>query len=382
MKRILILSQLLPLKNHNGGSTQIRNLISATRQRGHDIDFVSFDLPFSENNSLDEVNTFLENNTDEHLIIPFIGMGSREPSRKGMLAYFSNEMDNLCKTLSSREYDAVFAEFMSMGRYLKHFEKPMKFMNIHELNLLKELREAYSNYNLKDKLYLFYSAFSILREELRLSKEADVILSYNEIEVEILKCLVRDKDIIHIPITIETPARTAPLEKREYDFVFIGNFDHKPNRDAAEFILKNTKRIIGNSSVLIGGKNTEIIKKGAESIENIQFEEGIEEPSDFLQKGKILLAPIFTGGGSRVKIIEAMANGNIIITTPIGSEGLYKNEKEGLITLSKEEFLNGKAIDILNNLKNYSHLIEFNRKNVESFHTITESIRIRELYLL
>jgi len=283
-----------------------------------------------------------------------------------MLAYLSNEMDNLCKTLSSKEYDAVFAEFMSMGRYLKHFEKPMKFINIHELNLLKELREAYSNYNLKDKLYLFYSAFSILREELRLSKEADVILSYNEIEVEILKCLVRDKDIIHIPITIETPDRIAPLEKREYDFVFIGNFDHKPNRDAAEFILKNTK----------------IIKKGTESIENIHFEEGIEEPSDFLQKGKILLAPIFTGGGSRVKIIEAMANGNIIITTPIGSEGLYKNEKEGLITLSKEEFLNGKAIDILNNLNNYSHLIEFNRKNVESFHTITESIRIRELYLL
>jgi len=381
MKRILIISQILPLKHHNGGSTQIRNLIIASRLRGYKIDFLSLKLPLADEPIYCEVEEFLKNNTEYYQIIPFEDPYGR-PGRKGMLEYFSESLDRICAALSGNEYLAIFAEFTGMARYLRHFKRPVKFINIHELNILKELRELRLDYNLKDRLYLFVSAISILREELKLLKEADVILSYNEIEIEIIKTFLRERDIIHIPVTIEMPESIRPIKKRKYDFIFLGNFDHKPNRDAIEFLLKYKERILGDSSLLIGGRNTEVIKKGTKSMKNIHFIEVVEEPSEFLQMGKILIAPILSGGGSRVKIIEAMANGNLIITTPEGAEGLLRNEKEGIIVLKKGELMEGRPVDILKNLRNYTHLIEFNKRNVESFHNIYESLKVREFYFL
>jgi|GEM_PF-2778751 len=383
MKSVLLISQLLPLRSHNGGSTQIRNLLTALNKRKYLIDFVSFNLPEAEENLIDEVKTFLSHNTRRYFIIPFNKNFSSDIfSCDGILSYYSSKMDGVLNMLSSQGYNAIFAEFTSMGRYLHNFANIPKIINLHELNFLRQFREISQNYKLNDRFYLLYNGLKSIITEIKLLKSADVILSYNQIEVELLKMFINDRDIVYIPLTIEIPEVINKPLKREYDFIFIGNFEHKPNRDSIEFILNNHKAILNGRSLLIGGRNLNLIKYNKKlSEKNINFVNNVDEPYKFFEMGNILLSPVFTGGGARVKIIEAMANGNLIITTEIGAEGLTNEERNGIFIFSKEEFLKGKALEIVNHIEKYEDLILKNRKIVATFHNIDTSLGVRELYL-
>ncbi|MGC8926864.1 MAG: glycosyltransferase [Myxococcota bacterium] len=382
MKSILIISQILPLKSHNGGSTQIRNLIKALKRNGYLTDFVSFNIPKSDDSSLEEVKIFLNQYTQRYFIIPF--NSSYKPnlfSCEGVVSYYSSKMNKILKMLSNQHYSAIFAEFISMGHYIKNFSGVPKIINIHELNFLRQFREGKLNYTKRDKLYLIFDSIKSALQEIRLLKEADIILSYNQFEVELIKIFIKNKGVHHIPLTIEIPEKRINPDEREFDFVFLGNYEHKPNRDAAQFILDNIKSVIGGKKLLIGGRNINLLRYTNNQQNNIILTANIDEPHKFLQKGRILIAPIFTGGGARVKIVEGMANENLIITTDIGAEGLTDEEKRGMFIFSKEDFLNGKAITIAENYNRYLNLLHQNILNVESYHNIDASLRVRELYI-
>ncbi|MCX7959422.1 MAG: glycosyltransferase, partial [Deltaproteobacteria bacterium] len=331
MKSVLLISQLLPLKSHNGGSTQIRNLLIALNKKNITVDFVSFGLPKADYVLIDEVKHFLKNHTRKYFILPF-GRNFKPHifSCEGIISYFSERMNKILKMLSDSGYDAVFAEFTSMGYYLPNFRNIPKILNIHELNFLRQFRENNLAYKMTDRIYLIFDALKSVHNEINLLKNADVILSYSDIETEILKLLLPKKNIQKIPITIDIPETIKPLNDRKYDFVFLGNFEHKPNRDSAEFILNNASVILNNRSLLLGGRNINILKYRNELPPNIKLTGDIDNPQEFLQRGRILLFPALTGGGARVKIIEAFANGTLIITTPVGAEGLNSAEKEGV----------------------------------------------------
>ncbi|MCX7944095.1 MAG: glycosyltransferase [Deltaproteobacteria bacterium] len=382
MKRVLIISQILPFKSHNGGSTQVRNLILALRRRDIVVDFVSFDLPKADDSSNREVKSFLRHHTRKFFIIPFAKYyKSSLLTCEGSIGFFSEKMDDTIKRLSQHEYVSVFAEFTSMGYYMSNFKGIPKIINIHELNFLRQVREKSLNYNLKDKAYLLLDAIKSAKIEIRLLDSADVILSYNKIEVELLKIFMPKKLIAKIPLTIYIPKKVRPLEEREFDFVFIGNFEHKPNRDSVEFILNHYKKILGNKSLLIGGRNIDLLKHVHSLPNNIRIIESVSNPHSFFQMGRILLYPATTGGGARVKVIEAFANGNLVITTPIGAEGLTSSEKEGVFILKPYEFTSSKPLEIAENFSKYIGISEKNRKYAESHHNIDASLEVREFFI-
>ncbi len=375
MKEILILSQILPFANHNGGSTQIRNLIQALKKKEYIIDFVSFNLPSAEEFEIDEVKCFLSRNTRTNFIIPY------QTSSRDILSCYSQKVEKICVMLSNKNYRAIFAEFITMSRYLRCFNNALKFVNIHELYFLRQIRESLLDYNLKDRIYLIINSIKSIAREVNLLKNADIILSYNEIEIEILKHILINKKIHQIPLTINTNRHIVPPAQREYDFLFLGNFDHKPNRDSALFLIKNYDSIFKGHSLLIGGRNIELLGFRSKPSSPIKLENISGNSSEFFNRGKILLAPIISGGGSRIKIVDAMASGNIIITTKMGTEGLNKYEKESILVFEKGDLLSAKAVEIIENFEKYAVMSERCRKYAETFHKIDESLKFRECYL-
>lgn len=382
MISVLVISQVLPIKSHNGGSTQVRNLLITLKKRDILVDFVSYDLPKVDSRLSDEVKLFLNNHTRKYFIVPITeDFDSFTKKGKSILYLFSEHINHLIKSLSNNSYKCIFAEFISMGHYLHNFPDIPKIINIHELNFLRQIREGGLNYKPLDKFYLIFDAFKSLNHEIKILHKADLITSYNEIEIEILKIIMPKNNIAKIPLTIEIPSYIKPIDEREYDFVFIGNFEHKPNRDSIEFILENSKKILKKSRFLIGGRGINLLKNSNKFSDNIKIIEDIENPQEFLQKGKILLFPTLSGGGARVKIIEALANGNLVITTPLGAEGLEESIKKEIFILKKEEFISDIPYKILENIDKYKDRILQNRKLIETLHHIDASLKYRDLFL-
>lgn len=75
-------------------------------------------------------------------------------------------------------------------------------------------------------------------------------------------------------------------------------------------------------------------------INNLLVVGKIDNTTNFIELFGILIAPIFSGGGVKIKIIEALANGKVVITTKVGAEGInYVDGKHLLIAETANEFV-------------------------------------------
>ena len=76
-------------------------------------------------------------------------------------------------------------------------------------------------------------------------------------------------------------------------------------------------------------------------MQNVIVEGEVPDSHKFINSKSIMIVPLTSGGGMRVKIIEGMALGKTIIATAVGAEGIeYENGKDILIANSEKEFVN------------------------------------------
>lgn len=81
-------------------------------------------------------------------------------------------------------------------------------------------------------------------------------------------------------------------------------------------------------------------------IKNVIVVGEVPDAQEFIQSKAISIAPLFSGSGIRIKIVESMATGKAVISTTVGAEGIhYTDGKDILIANTAEEFL--KAAEFL-----------------------------------
>ena len=125
-------------------------------------------------------------------------------------------------------------------------------------------------------------------------------------------------------------------------FFHIGSMDWKPNLEAVSWLLSDLWPVIQNkipnAELHLAGKNMPewiFNKKNA----NVFNHKEVKSSSDFISENDIMIVPLLSAGGIRVKIIEGMAHGKTIISTSIGAEGLdYKNLENIIIANTKDDF--------------------------------------------
>ncbi|MGD0712090.1 MAG: glycosyltransferase family 4 protein, partial [Bacteroidales bacterium] len=116
-----------------------------------------------------------------------------------------------------------------------------------------------------------------------------------------------------------------------------------PNQEGIKWFLDNVWPAVTeefpNLQLFLAGRNMpEWVKN--EKLSNVTVEGEIENAYQYMQSKSILIVPLFSGSGMRVKIIEGMACGNTVISTTIGAEGImYTNNENILIADTAIEFI-------------------------------------------
>lgn len=152
---------------------------------------------------------------------------------------------------------------------------------------------------------------------------ADVAVTLSELDAARLRpVLGGDGSVVIVPLGYDPGAAAPPVRERAVTAAFVGSFGYGPNADAARDLVERWPEIR-----LAGGfERLVVIGKGAAA--HVRTVPGVEVRSDVanvpaaLADADVLVAPVTTGGGVRVKIIEAMALGIPVVTTAIGIEGL------------------------------------------------------------
>ncbi|MFX1519242.1 MAG: glycosyltransferase family 4 protein [Promethearchaeota archaeon] len=121
--------------------------------------------------------------------------------------------------------------------------------------------------------------------------------------------------------------------------IFMGKLDYKPNRQALQLIFKrilpNVLQQVPNSKFLIVGMNP----PSHLSHKAVFYTGFVKDIAEYIAAADVAIAPIISGSGTRLKILEYMALGKPVISTRLGAEGIIvKNGKNIILTKDMDEF--------------------------------------------
>lgn len=201
-------------------------------------------------------------------------------------------------------------------------------------------------------------------------EKATRVVAMSETDQKVMQKLVPSLTVDLVPNGVDCNYFTLKESKNQIGqtVLFVGNFKWLQNREAVSILLHEIWPIIRQKLPsaklwIVGRFPPESIRKL--NSESILVSENIEDILTAYRKSDVLLAPIYGPGGTRYKILESMATGLPVVTTPTGIEGLgINNEVHALICKDKQE-LAEQTVRVLTNHDLYLKLAIQGRKLVE-----------------
>jgi sugar transferase (PEP-CTERM/EpsH1 system associated) len=118
----------------------------------------------------------------------------------------------------------------------------------------------------------------------------------------------------------------SPSDPDSRELVFTGSMDWLPNEDAMLFFVRDVLPLIraqepGVHLSIVGRAPTPAVKKLADDA-GIRVTGRVDDVRPFMRDAAVYVVPLRIGGGTRLKIFEAMAMGKAVVSTAVGAEGL------------------------------------------------------------
>ena len=139
-----------------------------------------------------------------------------------------------------------------------------------------------------------------------------------------------------VPTGVDTdyfaPAASDPASRT---LVFTGSMDWLPNEDAMQFFCRDILPLIraeepGVSLSIVGRAPTPAVKRLAEE-HGVKVTGRVDDVRPYMKEAAVYVVPLRIGGGTRLKIFEAMSMGKAVVSTTVGAEGLPVTHGEHVV---------------------------------------------------
>ncbi|MBN2746262.1 MAG: glycosyltransferase [Bacteroidales bacterium] len=244
----------------------------------------------------------------------------------------------LQETLEKQQFDIIIVESVFLKDYLPVLRKNATakiILRAPNIEYLIWKRLADEERNPLKKWYLRLLANRLEREELTAVNSFDAFFTVTEKDRHFLQSFSGEKPSACIPtgldITKEHRLPQVEIRPKAKPTVFhLGALDWMPNQEGLEWFLKEIWPQFQDSKFYIAGRRPtrEIFRWQSE---NVIVEGEVDDAAAFLLEHDIMVVPLFSGSGMRVKIIEGMMLGKAIVSTTIGAEGLVVSPGEDIL---------------------------------------------------
>jgi sugar transferase (PEP-CTERM/EpsH1 system associated) len=147
---------------------------------------------------------------------------------------------------------------------------------------------------------------------------------------------------------------TGTVAREPHDIVFTGSMDWLPNQDGilwfADTILPLVRqRIPGATLTVVGREAPQRIRALAEQDSGIRVTGTVPDVRPYLERAAVFVVPLRIGGGTRLKIYEAMAMERAVVSTTVGAEGLPLQQGREIVLADAPDAFAAAVAELLGN---------------------------------
>jgi glycosyltransferase involved in cell wall biosynthesis len=338
--KVLMLTPYLPFPPFSGGQTRSYNLIKNLSKK-HEITLFSLIKDDEEKKNIKElekyckVRVFKRSKTPWTLrnilktgfgLYPFLVIRNLVPEEKEAVA----------KELSNEKYDLIHAETFYVMPHIPATSIPILMVEqTIEYSVYKHFVEDQAPFFIRPLLWI--DVLKLKYWETKIWKRADKVVAMSDSDRKSMISLVPNLKIDTVPngIDVEYFSKERPEEKGSPKVLYVGNFKWLQNVEAVQVLLsevfpKILAKVPNAKLWIVGQYIPDEIK--AKAGKDIQITEAIPDIREAYLNATVLVTPIKGPGGTRLKILEAMASALPVVTTSVGAEGLdVVNGKHALI---------------------------------------------------
>ena len=343
--KILFLSRWFPFPVNNGSKIRIYNLLRGLGQH-HDVTLLSFaDQPPAGKDAealhalCREVHVVPWREFDPHSWRSRLAFFSLKP--RSVVDTFSPEMAaKITALLNAGKFDLVIASQFPMAAYYPYFGNTPALYEEVELGLsYGDAHDPTGGW--KKRLRHALTWFKLRRYFSRLLGVFRACTVASEQERQLLQRLfpANRKGIVVVPNCVNVEEyRDIRAEPQPAQLVFTGSFRYHTNYEAMVWFVGKVFPLVlekvPSARLVITGDHADL---PLPSMENVTLAGYVDDIKALIASSTVSLAPLWSGGGTRLKILEAMAIGTPVVATSKGAEGLDAVSGEHLFVADDPE---------------------------------------------
>lgn len=349
--QLLFLTPQLPYPPHQGTTIRNYHLIRGLAAR-HTIDLLTFLAPGQVLHADNPLYTYcrrifcapqplrtLRQRGNDTLRSPLPDMALRLESK---------EMRALVATQAQCEqYDVVQIEGIEMAQYGLQLARgaatrPLLIFDDHNCEYLLQQRNAFTD--LRRPRRWLAAAYSLLQwrklrhYEATICRQADLVLAVSEPDKAALQALGTARPMIVIANGIALGDAASAIDHAQPDpftLLFVGKMDYRPNIDGALWFAQKVLPLLlavePRVRFQIVGMNPHARLDPLRANPAIEITGAVDHVAPYLAKAGIYVVPLRVGGGTRFKVLEAMAAAKAIVSTTLGVEGIDLHDEHELL---------------------------------------------------
>jgi len=352
--KILFICNKSPYPAKEGGPIAMNMFIEGLIGNGHEVKVltVSSEKYAICNNEIPEdyrLKTNIESVFIDLRIKPFAALKCFLLNKSYHIQRFISQEfeDKIKEILETESFDIIQMESLFVAPYLdkiRQFSKAKVILRAHNVEHKIWGDIASQTTNPIKRFYIQHLAKTLKKYELNSLAKFDGIISITTEDKNYFKSHCDETPINDISFGIDISEYNNLESELEFPSIFhLGAMNWIPNSQGIHWFIKQVwpeiHKLYPSLKLYIAGNAmpNKILKINHS---NIHVEGFVDDPKKFISSKAIMIVPLFSSSGVRIKIIEGMAASKAIISTSKGAAGIQcKHEKNILIADSKEEFI-------------------------------------------
>lgn len=376
--RVLLLTQVLPYPPDSGPKVKTWNVLKYLVQR-HKVTLVSF----VRGDQSDAVAHLAEYCHAVHTVPMERGalrdglamLRSLSTGRPWMMVRDERvSMRRLiARLVSESRFDIVHADQLNMAQYAACVPGAGKILDAHNALWLL-YRRLWATMGPGPRKWLLGRDWRLLkRYEGQMCRAFDAVLAVSEQDkVALEEAAVRRLDITVIPIAVDTDEVTViEREAAPNHILHIGTMYWPPNIDAVNWFVRQVyplirqKRPVVRFDVVGARPPAELLTLNGTGL-GVNVTGYVEDPAPYQQRAAIMVVPLRAGGGMRVKILNALAEGIPIVSTTLGCEGISVTDGKDILIADEPGDFAGAVLRLLSDRRLAQRLSQGGRRLAET----------------